>query len=67
MWVCWTKVRGHVMFDSVREDVLCSVSHFVQVGETGILYHGGWTTQDHQDLRGRSRKVVPDHVLVDEA
>lgn len=47
----------------VRKDVFCFVSQLVQIGQTGILYHRWRTTQDDEDIAGRSRQVLLDHVI----
>lgn len=47
----------------VRKDVLCFMSQLVQIGQTGVLYHRRRTTQDDEDVAGRSRKTVFDHVV----
>lgn len=51
----------------IREDVLRFVSQLFQVWHAGVLDHGWRAAQDHQDVGGRSREMLPDHVEVNKA
>lgn len=52
---------------SEGEAALLGVAHTVQVGQAGVLDHGGRSAHQHQRFLLRGRQVVPDHLLVHEA
>lgn len=39
------------------------MSQLVEVWQTGVLDHWWWAAQDNEDIMGRSREVVLDHVM----
>lgn len=47
----------------VCKDVFRWVAQLVQVRQAGVLDHWRWATKDNEDISGRSREVVLDHVL----
>lgn len=51
----------------ISKNVLRFVSQLFQVWHAGVLDHRWRAAQDHEDVAGRSREVVLDHVEVDKA
>lgn len=49
------------------EPAAFGVAHFVQVGVTGELDHGRWSTHEDESVVAGGRQMVPHHVFTDEA
>lgn len=56
---CWVLLEG--------EASVVGMAHLVQVGVTGKLDHGRWSTHEDERVVSRGRKMVSYHVLTDEA